>query len=88
MVIGLIQAMPSFFKLLQKAKKLSKVFWAAGNGCQLAGGIMHLHRHNTRNTPKLVNSDAEQLHVSHIYQCSCAVAEGCLPVPNSSIMGI
>ena len=45
MVVGLIQAMPSFLKLLQKAKKLSKVFWAAGNGGQLTGRIMHLHMH-------------------------------------------
>ncbi len=68
MVVGLIQAMPSFLKLLQKAKKLSKVFWAAGNGGQLAGRIMHLHTRNTHNISKLVNSDTAQLLVA---SCTC-----------------
>ena len=64
MVVGLIQAMPSFLKLLQKAKKLSKVFWAAGNGGQLTGRIMHLHMRSTHNISKLVNSDTAQLLVA------------------------
>ncbi len=85
MVVGLIQAMPSFLKLLQEAKKLSKVFWAARNGCQLAGCIMHLHMRYIHNP---VNSDTEQLHASHVYQCSCVMAGGCLPVPDSSTMGM
>ncbi len=68
MVVGLIQAMPPFLKLLQKAKKLSKVFWAAGNGCQLAGCIMHLHTRYAYNVSKLENSDTAQLLVA---SCTC-----------------
>ena len=49
---------------------------------------MHLHRRNAYNMYNPVNTDTEHLHVSNVYQCSCAMAEGCLPLPDSSTVGM